>query len=52
MAYFSRVPIRYRTVIITAVVLATLFLAQAYMHHYVYQDLKEMGGEVDNPAGV
>ncbi len=43
MAYFSRVPIRYRTVIITAVVLATLFLAQAYMHHYVYQDLKEMG---------
>ncbi len=43
MAYFSRVPIRYRTVLITAAVLATLFLAQAYMHHYVYQDLKEMG---------
>ncbi|HRT54295.1 MAG TPA: histidine kinase, partial [Flavobacteriales bacterium] len=43
MAYFSRVPVRYRTVLITAVVLATLFLAQAYMHHYVYKDLKDMG---------
>ncbi|MBK6830307.1 MAG: histidine kinase [Flavobacteriales bacterium] len=43
MAYFSRVPIRYRTVLITAAVLATLFLLQAYMHHYVYRDLKEMG---------
>ncbi len=43
MPYFSRVPIRYRTVLITAMVLATLFLVQAYMHHYVYQDLKEMG---------
>ncbi|MBK8499681.1 MAG: histidine kinase [Flavobacteriales bacterium] len=43
MAYFSRVPIRYRTVLITAGVLATLFLFQAYMHHYVYQDLKDMG---------
>ena len=43
MPYFSRVPIRYRTILITAGVLATLFLFQAYMHHYVYQDLKEMG---------
>lgn len=43
MAYFSRVPVRYRTVLITAAVLATLFLAQAYMHHYVYKDLKDMG---------
>lgn len=43
MAYFTRVPIRYRTVLITAGVLATLFLFQAYMHHYVYRDLKEMG---------
>lgn len=43
MAYFSRVPIRYRTVLITAGVLATLFLFQAYMHHYVYKDLKDMG---------
>ncbi|HRH39894.1 MAG TPA: hypothetical protein PK760_16205, partial [Flavobacteriales bacterium] len=43
MKYFSQVPIRYRTVLITAGVLATLFLAQAYMHHYVYQELKEMG---------
>jgi two-component system, LytTR family, sensor kinase len=43
MSYFSRVPVRYRTVVITALVLATLFLFQAYMHYYVYKDLKEMG---------
>ncbi|HRD52381.1 MAG TPA: histidine kinase [Flavobacteriales bacterium] len=43
MTYFRRVPIRYRTVLLTAVVLATLFLFQAYMHHYVYQGLKDMG---------
>ncbi|MBK8226071.1 MAG: histidine kinase [Flavobacteriales bacterium] len=43
MTYFRRVPIRYRTVIITAAVLATLFLFQAYMHHFVYKDLKDMG---------
>lgn len=43
MSYFKRVPIRYRIVLITAAVLATLFLFQAYMHHYVYQDLKDMG---------
>lgn len=43
MNYFQRVPIRYRTVLITAGVLATLFLFQAYMHHYVYSDLKNMG---------
>ena len=43
MSYFRRVPIRYRTVLLTAVVLATLFLFQAYMHHYVYRDLKDMG---------
>ncbi|MBK9147252.1 MAG: histidine kinase [Flavobacteriales bacterium] len=43
MTYFRRVPIRFRIVLITAAVLATLFLFQAYMHHYVYKDLKEMG---------
>ncbi|MBL7951634.1 MAG: histidine kinase [Flavobacteriales bacterium] len=43
MNYFQRVPIRYRTILITAGVLATLFLFQAYMHHYVYADLKNMG---------
>ncbi|MBL7963893.1 MAG: histidine kinase [Flavobacteriales bacterium] len=43
MNYFRHVPIRYRSVLITAGVMATLFLVQAYMHHYVYQDLKEMG---------
>jgi len=43
MSYFRRVPIRYRIVLITAAVLATLFLFQAYMHHYVYKDLKDMG---------
>lgn len=42
MNYFQRVPIRYRTILITAGVLATLFLFQAYMHHYVYSDLKNM----------
>ncbi len=42
MSYFSRVPIRYRTVLITAGVMATLFLGQAYMHHFVYQDLKQL----------
>ncbi|MCC6938302.1 MAG: histidine kinase [Flavobacteriales bacterium] len=43
MSYFSRVPVRYPIVIVTALVLATLFLLQAYMHYYVYQDLKDMG---------
>lgn len=43
MGYFGRVPIRYRSVLITAAVLATLFLFQAYMHHFVYADLKDMG---------
>lgn len=43
MNYFQRVPIRYRTVLITGGVLATLFLFQAYMHHFVYADLKNMG---------
>lgn len=43
MSYFARTPIRYRTILITAGVLATLFLFQAYMHHYVFQDVKDMG---------
>ena len=43
MNYFQRTPIRYRTILITAGVLATLFLFQAYMHWYVYRDLKQMG---------
>ncbi len=42
MNYFQRVPIRFRTILITAGVLATLFLFQAYMHHFVYADLKNM----------
>jgi two-component system, LytTR family, sensor kinase len=42
MNYFQRTPIRYRTILITAGVLATLFLFQAYMHWYVYRDLKSM----------
>jgi sensor histidine kinase YesM len=40
--YFQRTPIRYRTILITAGVLATLFLFQAYMHYYVYADLKDI----------
>lgn len=43
MGYFQRTPIHYRTILITALVLASLFLFQAYMHHVVYQDLKDMG---------
>ncbi|MDQ3101243.1 MAG: histidine kinase, partial [Bacteroidota bacterium] len=42
MNYFQRTPIRFRTILITAGVLATLFLFQAYMHFYVYKDLKDM----------
>lgn len=42
MNYFQRTPISYRTILITAGVLATLFLFQAYMHWYVYRDLKEL----------
>ncbi len=43
MRYFQRSPIPYRIILIAAVVLATLFLVQAYMHHYVYAELKGMG---------
>lgn len=43
MGYFQRTPIHYRTILLTALVLASLFLFQAYMHHVVYQDLKDMG---------
>jgi signal transduction histidine kinase len=43
MRYFQRSPIPYRIILFAAVVLATLFLVQAYMHHYVYAELKGMG---------
>ena len=43
MNYFQRTPVSYRVILITAFILATLFLTQAYMHHYVYADLKDMG---------
>ena len=43
MNYFQRSPIPYRIVLATALVMATLFLLQAYMHHYVYAEIKEMG---------
>lgn len=43
MNYFKRSPIPYRVVLITAVIMASLFLLQAYMHHYVYAELKDMG---------
>ncbi len=43
MIYFRRSPIPYRVVLGTALVMATLFLLQAYMHHYVYAELKDMG---------
>jgi hypothetical protein len=41
--YFQRSPIPYRIVLATALVMATLFLLQAYMHHYVYAEIKELG---------
>ncbi|MCB0786454.1 MAG: histidine kinase [Flavobacteriales bacterium] len=43
MNYFHRTPISYRIILGSAVVLASLFLLQAYMHHYVYAELKDMG---------
>lgn len=43
MNYFKNTPIHYRIILITAGVLATLFLFQAYMHHFVYADLKDLG---------
>ncbi|MBV6403513.1 MAG: histidine kinase [Flavobacteriales bacterium] len=43
MNYFQRTPISFRIVLVSALVLATLFLLQAYMHHYVYAELKAMG---------
>ena len=43
MIYFQRSPIPYRIVLGTAAVMATLFLLQAYMHHYVYAEIKDMG---------
>ncbi len=43
MNYFQRTPISYRIVLVSALVMATLFLLQAYMHHYVYAELKAMG---------
>ncbi len=43
MNYFKRSPIPYRIVLITAVVMATLFLLQAYMHHYVMEGWKDVG---------
>ncbi len=42
-SYFRRSLIDQRIVLAAAMVMATLFLLQAYMHHYVYADLKEMG---------
>jgi two-component system LytT family sensor kinase len=44
MDYFRHTPVRYRTILITAGILATLFLFQAYMHYHVYKDLKGMTG--------
>lgn len=43
MNYFKRSPIPYRIVLGTALVLATLFLLQAYMHHDVDADIRDTG---------
>jgi signal transduction histidine kinase len=42
MPFLLRSPIRYRVIWGVALLMATLFLLQAYMHHYVYADLKGM----------
>lgn len=42
MPFLLRSPIRYRVIWGVAMLMATLFLLQAYMHHYVYADLKGM----------
>lgn len=42
MDHFRHTPIRYRTILVTAGVLATLFLFQAYMHYFTYRDLKDL----------
>ncbi len=42
MEYFERTPVRYRIILITAGVLATLFLFQAYMRFQAYSDMKGM----------
>lgn len=44
MNYFRHTPVRYRIILITAGILATLFLFQAYMHFHVYRDLKSLTG--------
>ena len=44
MDHFRHTPVRYRTILITAGILATLFLFQAYMHFHVYKDLKGLTG--------
>jgi signal transduction histidine kinase len=42
MSYFSRTPVRYRTILLAALILASLFLLQAYMKHRVFQDLQDL----------
>ncbi len=42
MNYFKQTPIHFRIILITAGVLASLFLFQAYMHHFVYAELKDL----------
>lgn len=42
MPFLVRTPIRLRVIWGIAMLMATLFLLQAYMHHYVYADLKGM----------
>ncbi len=40
--YFHRTPVRYRTILLAALILASLFLLQAYMKHRVFQDLQDL----------
>lgn len=41
MKYFNNTPIAFKHILIAAVVLASLFLLQNYVHHYAWSELKD-----------
>jgi hypothetical protein len=40
MGYFRRTPVRFRTILVTGLVLATLILFQAWVDHAMFSGLK------------
>ena len=42
MKYFSNTPISFRYLLIAALLLATLFLAQSYVQHYAWSEMEEI----------